>query len=127
MNGQICPKIELVQDLISVLITCKSDEESIKNENAIIRTTFTNSHANGRSPAIIDLGSDRSCSRSVLVRYRLKKPIIKQPLIYVSSSDKVAESTQELIQSVPLQAPNTKEKARQKKKNTVKQPQIEQM
>ena len=30
VNNPICPKIKLVQDFIAVLITCKSDEDSIK-------------------------------------------------------------------------------------------------
>ena len=57
VNSPICPKIELVQDFIAVLITCKYDGNSIKNEIAIIQTTFlksvgpsrvANSHANSR-------------------------------------------------------------------------------
>ena len=39
-NNLICPKIKLVQDFMAVLITCKSDEDSIKNEIAIVQTTF---------------------------------------------------------------------------------------
>ena len=40
--GDFMPaKIELVNDLIVVLITCKCDEESIKNEVAIVLTTFS--------------------------------------------------------------------------------------
>ena len=41
MNSLICLKIKLIQDFIAVLITCKSDEDSIKNEIAIIQTTFS--------------------------------------------------------------------------------------
>ena len=37
MNSPICPEIELAQDFMSVLITCKSDEESNKIKIAIIR------------------------------------------------------------------------------------------
>ena len=40
VNGLICPKIELVKDYMAVLITCKSDENSIINEMAIIPTMF---------------------------------------------------------------------------------------
>ena len=31
INNPICSQIELVQDFIAVLITCKSDKDSIKN------------------------------------------------------------------------------------------------
>ena len=34
-------KIELVQDFMSVPVICKFDEEPIKNEVAVIRTTFS--------------------------------------------------------------------------------------
>ena len=40
VNGPILPKIKFVQDFMAVLIICKSDEDSIKNEIAIIQTTF---------------------------------------------------------------------------------------
>ena len=41
VNSPIWPKIELFQDFMDVLIICKSDEDSIKNEIAIIQTTFS--------------------------------------------------------------------------------------
>ena len=41
MNSPICTKIEHVQDFITVLIICKSNENSIKYEIAIIRTQFS--------------------------------------------------------------------------------------
>ena len=40
VNSSIWSKIELVQNFLAVLITCKSDEDSIKNEIAIVWTTF---------------------------------------------------------------------------------------
>ena len=40
VNSPILPKIKFVQDFVAVLIICKSDEDSIKNEIAIIQTTF---------------------------------------------------------------------------------------
>ena len=39
LNSPICPKIELIQDFMAVPITCKSDEDTIKNVIAIVRTT----------------------------------------------------------------------------------------
>ena len=39
-NIPIRPKIDLVQDYMTVLITCKFDEDRIKIEVAILRTTF---------------------------------------------------------------------------------------
>ena len=38
-NSLNCAKTKLVQDFISVPITCKFDEDPIKNEFAIIRKT----------------------------------------------------------------------------------------
>ena len=40
MNNLVRPKIELVQDVIAVLIICKSDEDLIKTEESIVRTIF---------------------------------------------------------------------------------------
>ena len=36
----ICPKIKLVEDVIAVLILCKSDEDLIKNKVAIVPFNF---------------------------------------------------------------------------------------
>ena len=35
------PKIELVQDFMTVFVTCKFDEDQIKNEDTYIRTPFS--------------------------------------------------------------------------------------
>ena len=40
-NIPILPKIELTQDFITVLVTCKFEEHPIKNEAAINRTRST--------------------------------------------------------------------------------------
>ena len=40
-NRPILPKFELSRDGIPVLIICKLDEDPIKNEDAIDRTTFS--------------------------------------------------------------------------------------
>ena len=40
VKSPTCPQIELVKDFMVVLITCKSDEDFIKNEMAIIPITF---------------------------------------------------------------------------------------
>ena len=68
MNNSICPKIKLVQDTMVVLITCMSDEDSTKNEIAVVRTTFSEvngpSYANSRNQANIKLVRDFDiCSR----------------------------------------------------------------
>ena len=38
--GPIRPKFELVRDVIDVLVTCKYEEDPIKNEGARVVTTF---------------------------------------------------------------------------------------
>ena len=47
-NHQHWAKIELVQDFMPVLITCKFDEDPIKNEVAIVCTTFSPLYVYGR-------------------------------------------------------------------------------
>ena len=39
--NQIWPKFELVRDIMVVLITCKYEEDPIKNEGASVFTTFS--------------------------------------------------------------------------------------
>ena len=39
--GRIWPKFELVRDIMVVLVTCKYEEDPIKNEGARVDTTFS--------------------------------------------------------------------------------------
>ena len=39
--GPIWPNFELVQDVMDVLVTCKYEEDLIKNEGARVDTTFS--------------------------------------------------------------------------------------
>ena len=39
--GPIWPNFKLVRDLINVLVTCKYEEDPIKNEGARVDTTFS--------------------------------------------------------------------------------------
>ena len=39
--GPIWPNFELVQDIMDVLVTCKYEEDPIKNEGARVDTTFS--------------------------------------------------------------------------------------
>ena len=41
LNIPILPKFELHRDFMHTLIICKSDEEPLKNEDAIDQTTFS--------------------------------------------------------------------------------------
>ena len=36
--AEFCPKFELIQDFIVVLVTCKNEEDPIKNEGARVLT-----------------------------------------------------------------------------------------
>ena len=40
VNRQMCQEFELFQDFMAVLVTCKFDDDPIKNEGAIVSTTF---------------------------------------------------------------------------------------
>ena len=39
--GPIWPNFELVRDVMDVLVTCKYEEDPIKNEGARVKTTFS--------------------------------------------------------------------------------------
>ena len=39
--GPIWPNFELVRDIMNVLVTCKYEEDPIKNEGARVDTTFS--------------------------------------------------------------------------------------
>ena len=39
--GPIWPNFELVRDVMNVLVTCKYEEDRIKNEGARVDTTFS--------------------------------------------------------------------------------------
>ena len=39
--GRIWPKFELLRDIMVVLVTCKYEEDPIKNEGASVFTTFS--------------------------------------------------------------------------------------
>ena len=39
--GPIWPNFELIQDVMNVLVTCKYEEDPIKNEGARVLTTFS--------------------------------------------------------------------------------------
>ena len=49
LNSPICPKIELFKDFMTVLVTCKSDEDSIKNDINVVRTHFSKSMGPSRT------------------------------------------------------------------------------
>ena len=40
-NGLNLPEIELIRDFMTVFVTCKFDKDPIKNEGAILVTTFS--------------------------------------------------------------------------------------
>ena len=39
VRGRIWPKFELIQDIVDILVTCKNEEDPLKNENARVATT----------------------------------------------------------------------------------------
>ena len=41
VNGCMWPEFQLVQDFMAVLIICKFDEDTIKNEGPFVSTTFS--------------------------------------------------------------------------------------
>ena len=48
VNSQKWAKLKLVWDFMPDLVICKLDEDSIKNEVAIVRTTFSPLYVYGR-------------------------------------------------------------------------------
>ena len=49
VSGGILPKFELIQAFIVVLITCKNEEDPIKNEGARVLTRFPHDKSMGIS------------------------------------------------------------------------------
>ena len=41
VNSPIWPEFELIRDYMTVLVTCKFEDDSIKSEGAILWTTFS--------------------------------------------------------------------------------------
>ena len=47
VSGRLLPKFELIQAFIVVLLTCKNEEDSIKNEGARVLTRFSHDKSMG--------------------------------------------------------------------------------
>ena len=56
MNTLIWPEIELVRDFMTVTATCKFEKDLIKNELAILRTTFSHCKSMGAIVCLFVLG-----------------------------------------------------------------------
>ena len=41
VNGPNWPKIQLIQDFMVALVNCKFEDDLLKNEGGILRTTFS--------------------------------------------------------------------------------------
>ena len=39
VRGRIWPKFELIRDIVGILVTCKNEEEALKNKDARVTTT----------------------------------------------------------------------------------------
>ena len=87
VNGPICSNFELVQDFMVVLLTCKNEEDPIKNRGARVFTTlYINfSDVQGQITLVLVVVSGRNlisskpqCMPSLPARMRLIKSKIKE-------------------------------------------------
>ena len=85
--GPIWPKFKLVRDVIDVLVSCKYEEDLIKNEGArVVTTLYSNfSDAQGQITLVLVLVSGRnlnssklSCMSSLPARMRMIKSKMKK-------------------------------------------------
>ena len=83
--GQIWPNFELVRDVMDVLVTCKYEEDPIKNERATVDTTlYVNfSDAQGQITLVLVSGrnlnsSELSCMSLLPARMRMIKSKMKE-------------------------------------------------
>ena len=78
-SGPICPKVKLVQDFMTVFITCMFDEDPIKNGPS----RAGNSHANCQNWAKIKLVSD---FMSTVVICKFEEDLIKKEVTNVGTT-----------------------------------------
>ena len=87
VHGQIWSNFELVQDIMVVLVTCKNEEELIKNEGAIVFTTLYISFSDAQGQITLELvvvsgrnlnSSKFSCTSSLPARMRMIESKMKE-------------------------------------------------
>ena len=70
MNSSISPKFEVVWDFMAVLVSCKFEDDLIKSEGGILRTTFLHYKSKRKffvtHGQVIPKWKDRSCPKSNL-------------------------------------------------------------
>ena len=61
LRGQIWPKFELIRDIVVILVTCKNEEDPLKNIDARVATTqnIDFSNTQGQITPQSEIGSDR--------------------------------------------------------------------
>ena len=69
VNSPIWPKIELIRDCISALVARKFEEYRIKNEGAIVSTTFPHYKSMGAVGCRVNQSSNAICSKTLLILF----------------------------------------------------------
>ena len=88
--GPIWPNFELVRDVIDVLVTCKYEEDPIKNEGARVQTTF---------PPIITLSVAMGTSGRIWPNFELIQALIHVLITckYKRIQSKIAEKCDDIV------------------------------
>ena len=80
VRGQIWPKFELIRCIVVILVTCKNEEDPLKNKDAIVATTqnIDFSNTQGRIIPQSEVGSGRNSNSSKILWMSLLLPRIKK-------------------------------------------------
>ena len=69
VRGHIWPKFELIRDIVVILVTCKNEEDPLKNKDARVATTqnIDFSNTQGQITPQSEVGSGRNSNSSEIL------------------------------------------------------------
>ena len=80
VRRRIWSKFELIRDIVVILVTCKNEEDPLKNKDASVATTqnIDFSNTQGQITPQSEVGSGRNSNSSEMLRMSLLLPRIKK-------------------------------------------------
>ena len=80
VQGRIWLKFELIRDIVVILVTCKNEEDPLKNKDARVATTQNMDFSNiqGQITPQSEVGSGRNSNSFKMLRMSLLLPRIKK-------------------------------------------------
>ena len=80
VRGRIWSKLKLVRDIVVILVTCKNEEDPLKNKDARVATTQNMDFSNtqGQITPQSEVGSGRNSNSSEILWMSLLLPRIKK-------------------------------------------------